>query len=166
MLITQENKFVWLIQPGHLPFSDVNSGDMDFAVIQGLAEAGIIPSRLSGDNTAFLFRPDAPLTRENLLLWKVPLDIHKALPSASIEAVKQTWGFNDTTSINPKALQALYADFQNGQRSNVRRVYGFTILFQPKTPVTRSQAAAALWYFGNLGEGISAEEILKAKPSG
>ncbi len=144
-------------------FTDVGRGDSDFPVIQGLAEAGIIPSRLSGDSTAILFRPDAPLTRENLILWKVPLDIHKALPPASIEAVKQTWGFQDTTNIQPHALQALYADFQNGHHANVRRVYGFTILFQPKTPVTRSEAAAALWYFGNLGEGISAKEILKGK---
>ncbi|MGK7874090.1 MAG: S-layer homology domain-containing protein [Xenococcaceae cyanobacterium] len=147
-------------------FQDVGKNDPDFAVIQGLAEAGLIPSQLTGDSTALLFRPDAPLTRENFILWKVPLDIRKALPSASIDAVKETWGFQDAAKIDPKALRSLFADFQNGEQSNVRRVFGYTILFQPKKPVTRAEAAAALWYFGYQGEGISAEEALQLKVTG
>jgi hypothetical protein len=35
-------------------FQDVPRTDPDFAVIQGLAEAGLIPSPLSGDLTAVL----------------------------------------------------------------------------------------------------------------
>ena len=142
-------------------FQDVGTTDPDFAVIQGLAEAGLIPSPLSGDSTAVLFRPEAPLTREDLIFWKVPLDIRQGLPSASLDAVKETWGFQDAAKIDPKALRSLYADFQNGEQANVRRVLGYTTLFQPKKPVTRAEAAAALWYFGYQGEGISAEEALQ-----
>ncbi|BAY27120.1 S-layer domain-containing protein [Calothrix sp. NIES-2100] len=144
-------------------FTDLSAKDPDFPAIQGLAEAGLIPSSLSGDTTTVLFRPDAPLTREQLLLWKIPLDSRQALPAANLDAVKQTWGFQDVGKIDPKALRAVLADYQNGEQSNIRRVFGYTTLFQPKKPVTRAEAAAALWYFGTQGEGISAVEALKLK---
>jgi hypothetical protein len=146
-------------------FSDVPKTDPDFPAIQGLAEAGLIPSPLSGDSTQVLFRPDAPLTREQLILWKVPLDTRQGLPAANLDAVKQTWGFQDAGKIDPKALRAVLADFQNGEQSNIRRVFGYTTLFQPKKPVTRAEAAAALWYFGTQGEGMSATEALKLQRS-
>ncbi|MEH2437390.1 MAG: S-layer homology domain-containing protein [Nostoc sp.] len=146
-------------------FSDVSAKDPDFPVIQGLAEAGLIPSPLSGDSTVVLFRPDAPLTREQLLLWKLPLDSRQALPSANLDTVKQTWGFQDAARIDPKALRAVLADYQNGEQSNIRRVFGYTTLFQPKKPVTRAEAAIALSYFGSQGEGVSATEALKLKRS-
>ncbi|BAT51872.1 S-layer region-like protein [Nostoc sp. NIES-3756] len=144
-------------------FTDVSSKDPDFPIIQGLAEAGLIPSPLSGDATAVLFRPDAPLTREQLILWKLPLDTRQALPNATLDAVRETWGFQDVGKIDPKALRAVLADFQNGEQANIRRVFGYTTLFQPKKPVTRAEAAAALWYFGSQGEGISAVDALKLK---
>ena len=147
-------------------FQDIKPNDPDFAIIQGLAEAGVIPSPLTGNSSALLFRPDAPLTRANLLEWKVPLDLRQALPSASMETIKETWGFQDTTKINnPKVWRSLYADFQNGEQANVRRVFGYTTLFQPQKPVTRAEAAAALWYFGYQGEGMSAEEALQLSNS-
>lgn len=142
-------------------FQDVASSDPDFAAIQGLADAGLIPSALSGDSSAVLFRPNAPLTREQLIAWKVPLDTRQALPNASLEAVKDTWGFQDAGKIDPKALRAILADFQNSDRSNIRRAFGYTTLFQPKKTVTRAEAAAVLWYFGNASEGLSAEEVLQ-----
>ncbi|HBL12130.1 MAG TPA: S-layer protein [Cyanobacteria bacterium UBA11162] len=144
-------------------FTDVPRTHPEFQSIQALAEAGLIPSSLTGDTTAIQFRPDAPLTRENLISWKVPLDTRQALPSASIDAVKQTWGFQDVSKIDPKALRAILADFQNGEQANIRRVFGYTTLFQPKKPVTRAEAAAALWYFGSQGEGLSAQDALSSK---
>ncbi|MEH1781656.1 MAG: S-layer homology domain-containing protein [Nostoc sp.] len=146
-------------------FSDVSAKDPDFPAIQGLAEAGLIPSPLSGDSTVVLFRPDAPLTREQLLLWKLPIDTRQALPSANLDAVKQTWGFQDAARIDPKALRAVLADYQNSEQSNIRRVFGYTTLFQPKKSVTRAEAAMALWYFGTQGEGVSAAEAVKLKRS-
>lgn len=149
-------------------FKDIPSTDPDFPAIQGLAEAGWIASGLTGDNSALLFRPEAPLTRENLILWKVPLDVGKGiLPSSSIEGIKETWGFQDAAKIDPKALRSLYSDFQNGEQANVRRVFGYTTLFQPKKPVSRAEAATSLWYFGFQGDGISAEEAwqIQQQPS-
>lgn len=144
-------------------YQDISENDPDFAAIQGLAEAGLIPSMLTGDESKLLFRPDAPLTREDLLSWKVPLDLRKALSSASIETIKESWGFQDAADINSQGLQALFADFQNGEQANVRRIFGYTTIFQPKKPVTRAEAAASLWYFGFQGDGINAKEVFQAE---
>jgi S-layer homology domain len=141
-------------------FQDVPITNPDFPSIQGLAEAGLIPSNLSGDATAVLFRPDAPLTREQLILWKVPLDTRQPLPTASLDAVKQTWGFQDAGKVDPTALRAVLADFQNGDRSNIRRVFGYTTLFQPKKTVNLGEVATAIWYFGANSEGLSARESI------
>ncbi len=138
-------------------FTDIPKTDPDFSLIQGLAEAGIIPSKLTNDLTIVTFNPNSNLTREDLILWKIPLDIRQALPTASLESIKQTWGFQDAAKINPKTLQALLVDFQNGEQSNVKRVFGFTTLFQPKKIVTRAEAAATLWYFGYQGDGKNAQ---------
>jgi hypothetical protein len=142
-------------------FRDVFPSDPDFAAIQGLAEAGIIPSSLSGDPTVVAFRPDAQLTREAMLLWKVPMDTRQPLPTVSVDSIKQTWGFQDAARIEPSAQRAILADFQNGDLSNIRRVFGYTTLFQPQKPVTRAEAAATLWYFGYQGNGVSAKDALK-----
>jgi hypothetical protein len=143
-------------------FSDIKSNDPDFGIIQGLAEAGIIPSSLSGDNNQLIFKPDAPLTREDLIAWKVPLDIRKSLPTASLDSLKDTWGFQDINKISPDAWRSLLADYQNGDRSNLRRTFGYTILFQPKKTVTKAEAAATLWYFGDKSDGLSAKDALQA----
>jgi hypothetical protein len=140
-------------------FQDVKTSDPDFGAIQGLAEAGIIPSPLTGSSTALTFRPDAPLTRKDLLLWKVPLDTRQPLPQATAAAVEQAWGFQDANKIEPRALQAVLADYQNGDFANIRRAFSYTTLFQPDKAATRAEAAAVLWRFGNPTEGITAAEI-------
>jgi len=145
-------------------FQDVPSSHRQFAAIQGLAEAGIIPSAKTGNATAVNFRPEAPLTRETLVLWKVPLDTRAALPTANAEAVNAAWGFQDTAQVEPLALRAVLADHQNGDFANIRRAFGFTTLFQPQKGVTQAEAAAALWRFGNQTEGISAADLL-GRPS-
>jgi hypothetical protein len=147
-------------------FGDVPTSDRDFAPIQGLAEAGIIPYPQTGEDSQTQFNPDQPLTRSQLLRWKVPLDVRKSLPAASVDAVKEKWGFQDAQKINSETMRALLADYKNGDLSNVRRAFGYTRLFQPSKPVTRAEAAAALWYFGSQGEGLSAKNVLEMNSSG
>ena len=144
-------------------FSDIPKTDPDFSAIQGLAEAGVIPSSLSGETKDVKFRPDAPLTRETMILWKVPLDTRQVLPTANIEGVKEKWGFQDASKIDSQASRAVLADFNNGDLANIRRVFGFTTLFQPKKSVTRAEAAASLWYFGVQDQGLSAKDAVQAK---
>lgn len=141
-------------------FQDVPASHPYFAAIQGLAEAGIIPSAKTGNATAVTFRPDAPLTRETLVLWKVPLDSRAPLPTAAADTVVTTWGFQDAAKIESLAMRAVLADHQNGDFANIRRAFGYTTLFQPQKGVTQAEAAAALWRFGNQTEGISAEDLL------
>jgi hypothetical protein len=168
-LLTANNQFYQdvpakLIRPATASttpaFQDVPTTYPYFAAIQGLAEAGIIPSAKTGNATAVTFRPEAPLTRETLVLWKVPLDTRAALPTANTEAVTTTWGFQDAAKIEPLALRAVLADHQNGDFANIRRAFGFTTLFQPQKGVTQAEAAAALWRFGTQTEGISAADRL------
>ncbi len=144
-------------------FKDISINDPDYAIIQGLAEAGLVPSRLTNDGSKLLFQPDSPLTREDLITWKVPLDLRKALPPASIETIADSWGFQDVNSIESQGLRALFADFQNGEQANIRRIFGYTTLFQPKKTVTRAEAAASLWYLGFQGDGINAKEAFKLR---
>lgn len=148
------------VESSNPAFEDVPKSDPDFAVIQSLAEAGLIPSSLAGNATAVNFRPDAPLTRQDLLLWKVPLDTRQALPSASVEAVQEAWGFQDASKISPAALRAVLADHQNGDFANIPRAFGYTTLLQPEKAATRAEAAAVLWRIGSQSEGVTAEEVL------
>lgn len=145
-------------------FQDVLAGSPNFAYIQGLAEAGYIPSALSGDKNQMRFRPSDALTRETLLLWKVPVDRRQILPTVSTDRVKQLWGFKDAGRIAASALPAVAADHQNGDLSNIRRLFGSTLLFQPQKPLTQAEAVAALWFIGVEGEGFSAQDLLRAGP--
>ncbi len=159
---SQRNRKVRLgVNSSQPVFQDVKANDPDFDAIQGLAEAGMIPSPLTGSSTALTFRPDAPLTRKDLILWKVPLDTRQPLPQATPAAVAEAWGFQDAGKIEPRALQAVLADYQNGDFANILRAFGYTTLFQPDKAATRAEAAAVLWRFGNSTEGITAEEVLK-----
>ena len=151
------------VESSEAVFSDIPKSDPDFSAIQGLAEAGLIPSAISGEAKDVKFRPDAPLTREAMILWKVPLDTRQVLPTANIEGVKEKWGFQDASKIDSQASRAVLADFNNGDLANIRRVFGFTTLFQPKKSVTRAEAAASLWYFGVQDQGLSAKDAGEAK---
>jgi S-layer homology domain len=144
-------------------FADVPAGRPEFPHIQGLAEAGYLPSPLSGDSTQTRFRPNDPLTRETLLLWKVPIDRQQILPTVSSERVKQVWGFKDVNRITPIALSAVAADRQNGDLSNLRRVLGSTLLLQPQKPVTYAEAATALWFIGIEGDSLSVKDLLRSE---
>jgi S-layer homology domain len=144
-------------------FQDVSVNHPDFAAIQGLAESGYIPSPLSGDSSQKNFRPTAPLTRETLLLWKVPVDRQQVLPTVSSEKVKQLWGFRDASQIAASALSALASDHQNGDLGNIRRMLGSTLLFQPQRVVTKAEAIASLWFIGIEGDSLSAKDLLRSE---
>ena len=121
-------------------------------MIQGLAEAGLIPSTLIQDTSAIAFRPDAPLTREDLIAWKVSLDFRQKLPAASLDTIKETWGFQDATKIKSPVWEELYVDWQNGENANIRKAFGYITLFQPQKSVTYEEVARVLSSFGYQGE--------------
>jgi len=142
-------------------FIDIPPSDPDFAVIQALVNAGLIPADPNPSNSSRRFRANEPVSREVLLQWKIPLDLRSALPIANLEAVKQAWGFQDSDRINPINFKFVLADYKLGDLSNIRRSFGYTTLFQPKKYVTRAEAAATLWYFGTPEDGVSAQNALQ-----
>ncbi len=152
----QPSRQIRLAQPtDSASFPDIPPSHPDFAIIQGLANAGLI------GGTGDLFRPNDPLLREELVQWKIPLDLRQPLPNATLDTVSQSWGFKDSDRISEKALSAIFADAQLRDLSNIRRSFGFTTLLQPQKPVTRAEAAASLWYFGTATDGISVSKVLE-----
>ncbi|MGI0482556.1 S-layer protein [Geminocystis sp. CENA526] len=146
-------KLIRLATPNSQPvFTDIGTNDPDFAMIQGLAQAGLIPSSLTQDTSSIVFKPDEALTREDLIRWKIPLDFRQKLPNASLDTIKETWGFQDATKINTQAWAPLYVDWQNGEASNIRRGFGYITLFQPQKPVTYEEAGRILSSFGYQGD--------------
>ena len=154
----QPSRQIRLAQPtDSVSFPDIPPSHPDFALIQGLANAGLIGG--TGDP----FRPNDPLLREELVQWKIPLDLRQPLPNATLETVSQSWGFKDSDRISEKALSAVFADAQLRDISNIRRSFGFTTLLQPQKPVTRAEAAASLWYFGTAVDGTSVSKVLETE---
>jgi hypothetical protein len=150
----QPSRQIRFAQPTDNPsFADIPKSHPDFAIVQGLANAGLI----TGDR----FRPNDPLLREELVQWKIPLDIRQPLPSANVENIEQLWGFQDSDRISDNALRSIFADGQLGDLANIRRSFGFTTILQPQKPVTRAEAAASLWYFGTVIDGISVTKALE-----
>ncbi|KAG4952499.1 hypothetical protein JHK85_046366 [Glycine max] len=107
-----------------LAFDDVTPEDPDFSSIQGLAEAGLIESRLSrrdiqlfgdGDDSPFHFSPESPLSRQDLVSWKMALQ-KRQLPEADRKVLYQLSGFIDTDKIHPNACPALVADLSAGEQ--------------------------------------------------
>ena len=152
----QPSRQIRLAQRSDTPsFPDIPNTHPDFAIIQGLANAGLI------NGTGDRFRPNDPLLREELVQWKIPIDLRQPLPSATWESIAQTWGFKDSDRISESALGAIFADAQLRDLANIRRSFGFTTILQPQKPVTRAEAAASLWYFGTATDGISASKVLE-----
>ncbi|XP_052210335.1 uncharacterized protein LOC127813411 isoform X2 [Diospyros lotus] len=134
-----------------LAFDDITPEDPDFPSIQGLAEAGLISSKLSRhdmassdeDQSSLCFSPESPLSRQDLVTWKMALE-KKQLPKADRKILQQLSGFIDIDKINPDAWPALVADLSAGENGIIGLAFGYTRLFQPDKPVTKSQAAIAL----------------------
>ncbi|XP_055825178.1 uncharacterized protein LOC129893803 isoform X2 [Solanum dulcamara] len=132
-----------------LAFDDITPEDPDFPSIQGLAEAGLLSSKLSrrdmqssldDDQSSVFFCPESPLSRQDLVSWKMAIE-KRQLP---IVDQKRVSGFIDVDKIHPDAWPALVADLSSGEQGIVALAFGYTRLFQPDKPVTKAQAAIAL----------------------
>ncbi|KAK4571602.1 hypothetical protein RGQ29_030131 [Quercus rubra] len=147
-----------------LAFDDITPEDPDFSSIQGLAEAGLIASKLSRkdmlssldeDQSPFYFSPESPLSRQDLISWKMALE-KRQLPEADRKKLHQISGFIDIDKIHPDACPALVADISAGEQGIIALAFGYTRLFQPDKPVTNAQAAIAL-ATGEASDSVSEE---------
>ncbi|XP_034924321.1 uncharacterized protein [Populus alba] len=147
-----------------LAFDDITPDDPDFSSIQGLAEAGFISSKLSNHDLfsssvenqgPFYFAAESPLSRQDLVSWKMALD-KRQLPEADKKMLYKLSGFRDIDKINPDAWPALVADLSAGDQGIISLAFGCTRLFQPDKPVTKAQAAVAL-ATGEASDTVSEE---------
>uniref|UniRef100_A0A7N0ZZC9 SLH domain-containing protein n=1 Tax=Kalanchoe fedtschenkoi TaxID=63787 RepID=A0A7N0ZZC9_KALFE len=142
---------MYIVNVTELAFDDVKPEDPDFPSIQGLAEAGLIASKLSGvdalplgeDKGPLLFSPESPLSRQDLVSWKMALETRN-LPEADRKILYQASGFLDIDRIDPAAWPAIVADLASGDHRIIPLAFGYTRLFQPAKPVTKAQVAIAL----------------------
>ncbi|XP_031099274.1 uncharacterized protein LOC116003525 [Ipomoea triloba] len=135
-------------------FDDVCIEDPDFMPIQSLAEAGIIPSKLSleklpsnpydsGDHKGVKFFPDRSISRQDLISWKAKLE-YDIVPGINEEISRRKIGFLDVRDITSEVLVDLFVDILANERSIVWKVFGQSKRFQPNKPCTKGQVAVAL----------------------
>ncbi len=161
--ITRAEYVTWLykaynaIQPGqrqlHLApqagpqFKDVSPSHPAYKYIQALAFTGYSIGYLDGT-----FRPDKPLTREEMIGIKVALDSGKDLPPyrSQMECV---WKFSDSKQVDERFTGYVHQDFyiSGPKGNNIQRAFGKTAAFHPKQAVLRNEAAATLWQEGQFG---------------
>ncbi len=122
-------------------FTDIDSSHPAYKYIQALANAGY--SVGYDDNS---LKPDQPITREEMIGIKVPLD--EGIPYNSDSNI---WKFNDYEQIDSKFKSDIYWDKirDNGDKgANIQRAFGNIKSFKPKEPVFGFEAAATLWQIG------------------
>ncbi|RVW45566.1 hypothetical protein CK203_092119 [Vitis vinifera] len=156
-------------------FDDVNAEDRDYGSIQALAEAGIIPSKLSGNSNSALdsskvqgevyFSPDRFISRQDLINWKAQLE-YKFMPGIkekilkpdlfTVQISRTKVDFMDMKEISSDASPEFFIDMLAGDRSIVRKVFGQSKRFQPNKPSTKAQSAVALTS-GRMTEVIHTE---------
>ncbi|XVE53367.1 hypothetical protein DITRI_Ditri02bG0198600 [Diplodiscus trichospermus] len=147
-----------------LAYDDVAADDPDFESIQALAEAGIIPSKLSGEITCsdgskgqegINFSPDRFISRQDLINWKALVEYE--FEPGLIEQVSRTKiDYMDLTGISPDSSPGLFIDMVAGEKSILRKVFGQSKRFQPNKPSSKAQAVVALTS-GRMAEAISNE---------
>ncbi|KAM1744350.1 hypothetical protein ACFX11_011247 [Malus domestica] len=114
-------------------FEDVCVKDPDFGSIQALAEAGVIPSKLSQKSSSYdglnsygniNFSPERFISRQDLIDWKAHLE-YDFLPGV-IEKISTTTtvGFMDVKGISSDAPAGLYIDMLTEESSILRKVFG------------------------------------------
>lgn len=144
-------------------FSDTSADHPAYKYIQAMANTGY--SIGYGDG---IFKPDQPITREEMIAIKVGLDHDaKTLPVDRFDytQVAQKWGFGDAKDIDKQFVAYVHKDsYDVGERGgNIVRAFGKTSSFKPKEPVLRYQAAATLWQMGWNFKRINAAQVAQSK---
>ena len=154
-----ESKQIRLVPQLTPQFKDTPPTHPAYKYVQALANAGYSIGYKDGT-----FRPDKPLTREEMLGIKVGLDVGKTLDPwrSQMEAV---WKFGDSKEVDERFTGYIHQDYyvSGPHGSNIQRAFGKIGKFKPKEPVLRSEAAASLWQMGQFGDThpINAAAALK-----
>lgn len=147
-------KQIRLAKTGPALFADVPVSNPDFQYIQGLANAGYV---IGIDKTHFA--PNRPLTREELIAIKVPIDEGENL--TPYPGIASFIHYSDTNKINPRYMTAVHEDDSARATHNIARIWGSLKAFSPQKPVTRSEAAIAIW---EINDGSAAVALGRTAP--
>jgi outer membrane murein-binding lipoprotein Lpp len=177
--LVRANNAIWSDKPdktireaegGQATFTDVPSTHPDFRYIQGVANAGIA---VGYDETTF--KPDQPLTREQMIAIKIGVDkggiedrILNPEKKETMDSVKPDElapgvpDWTDRKQISPKFIPAFNSQYYTFEEvagsglsrredkfKNVDRTFGTIKAFRPQNPVTRAEAAACISLIGN-----------------
>ncbi len=128
-------------------FKDCAPGHKLYPYVQALASAGF--SIGYDDGT---FRPDQPLTREEMLGIKLGVDVGKTLDPWRSQ-MEATWKFSDGKDVAERFTGYVHQDFyvSGPHGGNIQRAFGKIGAFHPKQSVLRNEAAATLWQIGQFG---------------
>ena len=131
-----------------LPFTDLPSSHPAYKYVQALANAGF-----SVGYDAKTFKPDKPITREEMIAMKHGVDGNELYSTVST-------GLADEKQIDKRFIDAIYADYSifndDGPRGgNIARAFGALKSLKPKAPVLRYEAAATLWQTDHRGRNTA-----------
>lgn len=134
-------------------FTDIDSQHPAYKYVQAFVHSG--HSVGYPDNT---FKPDRPITREEMIGIKEPLD------AGTPEHGHNIWNFSDFEEIDPKFTPFIYIDHfirNQGKGSNIQRAFGNIKSFKPKETVLGYEAIGSVWQFG--GYSMKTETAVDVK---
>lgn len=146
-------------------YSDVAISDQNFPYIQGMYDAGFDAG--FPDKT---FKPDSPLTREQMIAIKESVDRGGVGKYYIVKWSSTMPNWTDRDRIDPIFRGAIAEDSVLDKSAvsnwdqpgmvigNVPRAFGRIGEFRPQDPVTRAQAAALLWKIGPHNDDITIPE--------
>ncbi len=151
------DKTLRLPDTGKATFSDIPPTHPDSRYIQSMADAGYA---IGYDDKTF--KPDEPLTREQMIAIKAGLDHRGAFEEHTGGA---PGGWTDSDKIAKKYWRALYFENVLQANANIGRVFGTIKTFKPQEPVTRAEAAVCVSAIGDNISGLTTAESVLQKRS-
>ena len=144
-------------------FNDTPPSHPAYKFIQAIANAGYSIGYKDGT-----FRPDKPLTREEMMGIKVGLDVGKDIPPYRSQ-MENVWKYSDGKSVDERFTGFIEQDYyvSGPFGSNTQRAFAKIGTFKPKPAVLRYEAAGTLWQQGQFGNngGITGADALKRENS-
>lgn len=142
-------KQVRLAESGASEFPDVSPTHPDFRYIQGMINSGFAVGYDEKN-----FRPDQPITREEMIAIKSGFDSAGVTDTPDADERLNSWipTWSDREQISRRFYRAIntgYSVFYGKNIKNVERTFGAIKSFKPKQPVTRAEAALCISVIGN-----------------
>ncbi len=154
--IVPKDKQLRLAPQSTQQFKDTPESNAAYKYVQALSNAGYSIGYKDGT-----FKPDKPITREEMIGIKVGLDVGKDLPPYRSQ-MEYIWKFSDAKDVDERFTGYVQQDYYTSgpHGSNIQRAFGKIGKFKPKQPVLRYEAAGTLWQQGQFGNngGITAAD--------